>query len=263
MKHSFWKNKVILVTGASSGIGQAVVELLAKEECTVFAVARTIKAKKGKSIANVIPVVCDITKESDLKKLVKTVSQVTDRLDILVNNAGITAHGRMDQTSMDVFRRVFDINFFGTVSTTLHLLDLLKKARGTVVTVSTVSGFYGIPGRVAYASSKAALHSVFETFSIEMKSFGVGSLVLCPPYTKTSLRTSGLTAGGQPLQEEQHKGRLLLPGDVAKHMLTSIEKKRRGILPMDATGRFVKWMRTLAPGILEKVLYKKLYKDFK
>lgn len=267
MKHDFWAGKDILITGTSSGIGKALVELLADKPCRIFSVSRTISApEEGRSPSlethQVIPIKCDISNPDEIKKLKIQIGKFTDKLDILINNAGITAHGRFDETDIRVFHKIFSTNFFGSIYLTQLMLDLLKKSTGIVMTVSTVSGFYGIPGRSAYSASKAALHSAFEAFGIEMIDQGVKSVVVCPPYTKTGLRTSGLDKAGKQLNEAQHKGKILLPNDVAKYMLDVLEKGKTGNITMDFSGRFVKWMRTLAPSLLNKILYKKLYHDF-
>lgn len=259
MNPAFWKNKKILITGTSSGIGKALLEMLQPTEAVIYSVSRSGKTGRKN---NVYHFALDITKSGDLNKLQKSLEKETDKLDFLVNNAGITAHGRFENTGISVFRKVFDINFFAAIELAQKTLKLLQKARGTVVGVSTVSGFYGIPGRAAYSASKSALHAAFESFAIEEREHGVKSVIICPPYTRTGLRTSGLDAAGKKLDEEQHKGKILEPEDVASRIIDVMEKGKTGVLAMDFSGHFVKWMRTLAPGLLQKILHRKLHRDF-
>ncbi|MEM7184756.1 MAG: SDR family NAD(P)-dependent oxidoreductase, partial [Spirochaetota bacterium] len=123
-------------------------------------------------------------------------------------------------------------------------------------------GLYGIPGRSVYSSSKAALHAVFESLRIELQEDGVRSILFCPPYTRTNLRTSGLDANGKKLQEAQYSGNIKTPEEVALAMLQAVQNPNSRLVVMDRSGFFVKWLRNLAPAFLERVLYKKLYKDF-
>jgi short-subunit dehydrogenase len=155
------------------------------------------------------------------------------------------------------------VNFFGNVHLTLELIEALKKARGMVMVTSTVSGLYGIPGRSAYSSSKAALHAVYESLRVELSDYGVRSIIFCPPYTRTALRTSGLDAQGNQLNEEQASGKIKTPEEVAIEMVAAAEDPNSRLVIIDKSGFFVKWMRNLAPAFLEKVLRKKLHHDFK
>ena len=262
MNLSLWENKHILITGASSGIGEALLLSLAQVSCTIYTLDRTAKLPPGGIRAKVIPYVCDITYEDDLKKVCKDILSKTDTLDYLFNNAGITAHGRFDKMDISVFRKTFDINFFGNIHLTLLLVEALKKAGGMVMVTSTVSGLYGIPGRSAYSSSKAALHAVYESLRIELSEFGVRSIIFCPPYTRTALRTSGLDASGNKLNEEQAKGKIKTPEEVASSMISAAEDPSARLIIIDKSGFFVKWMRLFAPAFLEKILFKKLYHDF-
>lgn len=262
MNIKFWENKVVVITGTSSGIGEAILKELKDSVKTIFALDRSPKEIDFSHKAEIIPIQCDISKDEDILNVQKKVNEKTTTVDVLFNNAGITIHSRFDQTDISVFRKSFDINFFGTVNLTLKLIEHIKKAKGAILTTSTVSGLYGIPGRSVYSSSKSALHAVFESLRIELSEFGVRSIIFCPPYTKTNLRTSGMDAKGNTLNEAQHSGRILMPEDVAKEMIKSVENPNSRLVTMDRSGFFVKIMRLFAPARLEKILFKKLYKDF-
>jgi NAD(P)-dependent dehydrogenase (short-subunit alcohol dehydrogenase family) len=262
MNVKFWSNYYIVITGTSSGIGAALLEKLKSTDCTIFALDRQPGKDHSGSLAKVIPILCDLSVEADIERSASEILKHTDRIDVLFNNAGITAHGRFDQTDFTVFKKTFSINFFGTVYLTRLLIEPIKKSAGAILTTSTVSGLYGIPGRSAYSSSKAALHAVFESIRIELSELGVRSIIFCPPYTKTNLRTSGLAAGGETLNEAQHSGNLKTPEEVAEEMMKAVEKPSSRLVMIDKSGRFVNWMRVISPRFLEKVLFKKLYKDF-
>ncbi len=261
MKTKFWENKTIVITGTSSGIGEALLHEFLPLNCTVFAIDRSPK-EHPKNQAKVVSLLCDISKEEDVERVSTEILKQTSTVDFLFNNAGITTHGRFDQMEISVFKKTFDINFFGAVHLTRLLIEAVKKAKGTLFVTSTVSGLYGIPGRSAYSSSKAALHAVFESIRIELSEYGVRSIIFCPPYTRTALRTSGLDAKGQRLNEEQAKGKIKTPQEVAKEMIKACENPSSRLVTFDKSGYFVKWMRLFAPALLEKILFKKLYHDF-
>lgn len=262
MKAEHWQKKNIIITGASSGIGEALFLKLASYPCRIFTLDRTAKQPPSGLKAEIIPITCDLANGEQLKSAASKILSITDNIDYLFNNAGITAHGRFDKTDISVFRKTFEVNFFGNIHLTLLLVEALKKAKGMVMVTSTVSGLYGIPGRAAYSSSKAALHAVYESLRIELSEFGVRSIIFCPPYTKTALRTSGLDASGNQLNEEQAKGKIKTPEEVALEMIAAAEDPASKLVIIDKSGFFVKWMRVLAPSFLEKILFKKLYHDF-
>ena len=262
MNKNFWQNKTIVITGTSSGIGEAILVALKDIPCTIFALDREPKQIQTPHTAEIIPIKCDISLDSDILNVQKQISTKTDKVDVLFNNAGITTHGRFDETDISVFRKTFDINFFGTINLTSKLIEHIKRAKGAMIVTSTVSGLYGVPARAAYSSSKSALHAVFESIRIELSEFGVRSIIFCPPYTKTNLRTSGLTGSGEKLNDKQYSGKLLTPDQVANAMIAAVENPKSRLVTMDPSGFFVKVLRLFAPAFLEKKMFEKLYDDF-
>ena len=262
MKESLWSGKTIVITGSSSGIGEAILNKLLMIPCKIFALDIQPQEITQEKKAEVFFIQTDISSESSVNSASKKILSNSKQIDVLFNNAGITTHGRFDESKISVFKKTFDINFFGSVHLTLNLIESIKKAKGAIITTSTVSGLYGVPGRSAYSSSKSALHAVFESLRIELSEYGVRSIIFCPPYTKTNLRTSGLTSDGKKLNEAQYAGKILTPEEVALAMINAVENPSSRLVTMDKSGFFVKVMRLLSPSLLEKVMFKKLYKDF-
>lgn len=269
--------KQVLITGASGGIGAAAALEIARRGGRPILVARREEALKevaegiraavyGGEGAEPLWIVADVTEPEGRRKIREVVNERVGWLDILINNAGITAHGRFDQSEPSVLRRAMELNFFAAAELTAELLPLVRAARSAesgsrqIVLVSTPSGLYGVPGRFAYSASKAAGHAWMETLRIELKSEGIHSLIFCPGYTRTELRTSGLAADGGTLAEEQAGG-ALEPEVVAGMLCRGMEAGKR-IVFTGGTGRLVYWLRTLAPGLLERLMSKKLKKDF-
>lgn len=267
MKKDFWNRKVVLITGASSGIGHSVFLELSKFPCTLILVARRAQEIPIPPNAHlelqVIRLSCDLSRESEILTLKEQIQKYVNKIDILFNNAGITAHGRFDSLSMDVYHRTFAINFFGPVLLIQSLLPLLINARGNVVTTSTVSALYGVPGRAAYSASKSALHAALEALRIEMLEEGIGISLVCVPYTDTALRTSGLASDGSRLEESPAKGKRLKSEQVAEILLKIAEDKEARLVTINSSGRFLNWLRLFAPKFLEKTMYKKLKHDFR
>ena len=263
------REKVILITGASSGIGEAAAKIaasrganavcVARDEIQLKRVAREILEKTGKEVL-IIP--SDITEATSRRRIFDTIKSAHGKLDVLINNVGITAHGRFDSTDMSVMRSVMEINFFAMAELTQTMLPLLTSSGDTkmILFVSTPSGLFGIPGRFAYSASKAAGNMLMESLRFELKKFNIKTSILCPGYTKTGLRTGGLSSDGNVLNKEQAKG-AKSPEMVAEKLIQCIEKEKR-IAFTDFNGRAVYWLRTLSPPLLEYFVAKKLKNDF-
>lgn len=266
MDPTFWTDKTIVVTGGSSGIGEAVLKALSQIDCKLINLSRTPPAllKQKKSfLADLIHIRTDISSEKEIDKAVKKISKEYRGVDVLFANAGVTTHSRFDGTRIETFRKTFDINFFGPIYLIQRLLPQIKLSRGSVIATSTVSGLYGIPGRSAYSSSKSALHAALEAARIELSEDGLSFIIFCPPYTKTKLRTSGLDGDGNVLNEDHHSGKKIKSAEeVASKMIASVENPESRLVIMDSSGFFLKWLRNIAPAFLERTLFKKLYKDF-
>lgn len=290
MNSNFWKGKTVLITGASSGIGEAIFHRLDGIASTIYLLSRNPKitqAKKTKdskqditsAIKNkneqehgsenkqvkseLISIACDLSKSDQIEKALKSILKSNPSgIDVIFNNAGITAHGRFESTKMDVFRQTFETNFFGPIRLIQGLVPELVKVKGVVISTSTVSALYGVPGRAAYSSSKSAVHAAMESFRIEMSEQDVRSILVCVPYTKTKLRQSGLDADGSILQEEQASGKIKTADEVALSILEAVENPKSKLVTIDKSGFAMKLLRLISPNTLEKIMFKKLYKDF-
>jgi dehydrogenase/reductase SDR family protein 7B len=262
----FWNKKVVLITGASSGIGAALLSELSRYPLTLIAMARRAGEielpNHAHTHAHLISIAVDFMDPTSVSDAVGKIPNEISGIDVLFNNAGITAHGRFDELNMEVYKKTFATNFFGPIQLIQSLIEKIKKVQGRVVTTSTVSALYGIPGRAAYSASKSALHAAMESLRIELSEFGVGSVLVCVPYTETALRKSGLGADGNTLDEGQAKRKLKTPSEVALLLMKVATDQNARLVTMDFTGFFLKWMRNIAPASLEKILFKKLYDDF-
>ncbi|HTJ50652.1 MAG TPA: SDR family oxidoreductase [Cyclobacteriaceae bacterium] len=232
------KDKVIWITGASSGIGEALAYELAKKGARLILSARRkeeLERVKGNCPAEVQPNVrvlaLDLTSLSTLRLCVEAAIQFFGRVDILVNNGGISQRSLVKETSIDVDKRLMDVNFFGTAALTKHLLPhFIKRKEGHFVTVSSLTGKFGTPYRSGYAASKHALHGFFDAVRAEHYKDNIKVTMICPGFIHTPITLSAVTGNGTPLNkmdEAQYKGK---PADwCARKITKAIEKQKEEV----------------------------------
>jgi short-subunit dehydrogenase len=262
-----FKDKVVIVTGASSGIGEAIsrefarngsiVVLAARSEEKLLKIVNEIKTEKG--IATFIKT--DVINEDECKMLIeKTVGQF-GKIDILVNNAGISMRSSFLDVDMEVLHRVMDVNFWGTVYCTKYALPYLLHQKGSLIGVTSIAGFHGLPGRSGYSASKFAMHGFLETIRIENLKKGLHVMIIAPGFTSTEIRKHALTANGleqgeSPLNEQK----LMSPEYVAKWVLKGIRKKKRNKL-LTWEGRFTALFQRIVPEFVDWVYYREMLKE--
>jgi NAD(P)-dependent dehydrogenase (short-subunit alcohol dehydrogenase family) len=213
MKKLF-KDKVVIVTGASSGIGEAIarefarngsrVVLAARSEERLSVITDSINSTGGKAIF----IKTDVSIEADCKQLIEKTVEKFAGINILVNNAGLSMRAAFPDVEIKVLRRLMDVNFWGTVYCTKYALPYLLKSKGSLIGISSVAGFHGLPGRTGYSSSKFAMHGFLETIRIENLKKGLHVMILAPGFTSTEIRKHALTADGSE-QGECRPGLLL------------------------------------------------------
>jgi short-subunit dehydrogenase len=258
------KDKVVIITGASSGIGLATakefavlgarVVLAARSQVLLQAIESELKAAGREAFA----VTTDVTRDEDCQNLVKATIEKYGKIDILINNAGISMRALFRDVDIHVLKRLFDVNFWGAVQCTKYALPYLIKSRGSVVGVSSVAGFVGLPGRTGYSASKYALHGFLETLRIENLKNGLHVLIMCAGFTKSDIRKKALTANGNPqgfTPREEEK--MMMPEDVAKAIVRAIKRKRNYVI-LTLEGKMTALVKRIAPRFLEYAAYIKM-----
>jgi NAD(P)-dependent dehydrogenase (short-subunit alcohol dehydrogenase family) len=258
------KDKVVIVTGASSGIGLATAAEFARAGASVVLAARRKDLIEGKaeqlraSGYNAMAVVTDVTSEEECKNLIQTTINKYGKLDILINNAGISMRALFRDVEISVLRKLFDVNFWGAVSCTKYALPYLIQSKGSVIGVSSVAGIVGLPGRTGYSASKYALHGFLETLRIENLKNGLHVLILCAGFTKSDIRKKALTANGTPqgfTPREEEK--MMLPEEVARSIVGAV-KRRRNYVILTIEGKMTALVKRIAPRFLEYAAYIKM-----
>ncbi|HJX70367.1 MAG TPA: SDR family oxidoreductase, partial [Bacteroidales bacterium] len=203
----------------------------------------------------------DVTVADDCKNLIDETVKKFRRIDILINNAGISMRALFIDVDLQVLKRLMDVNFWGTVYCTKFALPYLIKAKGTLVGVSSVAGFHGLPGRSGYSASKFAMHGFMETLRIENLKNGLHVMVLSAGFTKSEIRRRALTEDGSeqgytPRVEEK----MMMPEQVAKAMIRAIKKKKR-IKILTLEGQLIALVQRIIPGIVDRGAYNKMAKE--
>lgn len=230
-------NKVVWITGASSGIGAEMARQFSKEGALLVLSARRAEALESLRSSlprpeSVLVIPLDLSKSATFGQAVQTVLHSYKRIDYLINNAGISQRSYAAETSLEVDRRIMEVNYFGTIALSKAVLPhMLEQGGGHFAVISSLVGKFGFGVRSAYAASKHALHGFFESLHIELKHKGIEVTMICPGPVQTDISVNALDGSGQAtgeMDEMQLKG---LPVERAVAvMLDAIRKKRREVL---------------------------------
>ena len=238
METKDFEQKVVIITGASSGIGKACalefskkgakIVLAARSEAPLREVRETIIQNGGEAV--IIPT--DVRVESDCELLIQKTIELYGKIDILINNAGISQRSAAKDTQFEVDKKIMEVNFLGAVALTKAVLpSMLGRQKGQIVAISSVMGKLGTPRRSAYAASKHALHGYFDSLRAELHSEGIKVTIICPGYVHTNVTINALTADGSPnkkMAEATRKG--LAPDVFAEKALRAISRQKEEVL---------------------------------
>lgn len=261
------KDKVVVITGASSGIGKALAMEYAGRGANVVMSARNKdrldQAAEDVSAlgAGVLAVVSDVSVEGDCEVLIDKSIEKFGGIDILINNAGISMRAAFNDTEIEVLKKLMDINFWGTVYCTKFALPYLLKSKGSVVGVSSIAGYKGLPGRTGYSSSKFAMHGFLETLRIENLKTGLNVLIACPGFTASNIRNTALNEKGEMQGESpRDEGKMMSAEEVAKHIANAVQK-RKDRLTLTSQGKLTVFLNKIAPKFLDKQVYNHMAKE--
>jgi short-subunit dehydrogenase len=264
---NYFLNKVVAVTGGTDGIGKALVDTLLVQGAKVATCARNHdKLYKLQSEYPSYPlhtVVADVSNENDCRHFIESTINVFGGIDIIINNAGISMRALLKDTSVDVIRKVMDINFFGSVYCTKYALDSIIERKGTIVGVSSIAGYRGLPGRSGYSASKFALQGWLEAIRTELAGDGVHVMWVCPGFTTSNIRNAALNSkGNQQGESPMDEGKMMAAEECAEHILNAIEHKKRTLV-LTFTGKRTVFMQKFFPGLADKMVRKFFFKEGK
>lgn len=261
------KNKVVIITGASSGIGKACALNAAQKGAKVVVAARneanlTIIAQEIEKLgAEVLTVKCDVSVESDCEKLIKETVDKFGKVDVLINNAGISMRAIFNDTQLDVIKKVMDINFWGAVYCTKFALPHLLKTKGSVVGVSSIAGYVGLPARTGYSASKYAMQGFLDALRTENLNTGLHVLVACPGFTASNIRNTALTNDGSAQGETpRDEEKMMSAEEVAQYIIVGIQKRKRTLV-LTTQGKLVVFLNKFFPKFIEKQVFNKMKQE--
>ncbi len=263
-----FKNKVVVITGASSGIGKACAEEFAKRGANLVLGARqfvalceiTAELEKRYGI-KALAVQTDVSKESDCEMLIKQAVVTFGQVDILINNAGISMRALFMELDLSVLKNLMDVNFWGTVYCTKYALPEIIKTKGSVVGVSSIAGYRGLPGRTGYSASKFAMNGFMEALRTELLKTGVHVMVACPGFTTSNIRVAALSKDGLSHGEtSMEEGKMMSAEEVAVTITDGIAARKRTLV-MTGQGKLTVWINKLLPALADKLVFNHFTKE--
>ena len=261
------KGKVVIITGGSSGIGKACAFAFGRAGAKVVITGRDAKKLEEVSdgLSNLgvenLTLIADVSKEENSELLAAQTIQRFGRIDILINNAGISMRALFEDLEMKVFKKVMDINFYGTVFATKYCLPHILESKGSIVGVSSINGYRGTPARTAYTASKYAMQGFLESLRTEVMNRGVHVLVACPGFTSSNIRNAALVADGSVQGESpREEDKMMSAEEVADEILKAIKKRKRDIV-LTTQGKLAVFLNKWAPALMDKIVYNHMAKE--
>jgi short-subunit dehydrogenase len=264
---AYFKDKVVVVTGGTDGIGKALVDSLLSMGAKVATCGRnhdklySLQAEYPSAFLHTM--VADVSSENDCRRFIETTIKSFGGIDILINNAGISMRAILKEASIEVIKKVMDINFYGTVYCTKYALDSIIERKGTIVGVSSIAGYRGLPGRSGYSASKFAVQGWLEAVKTELMADGVHVMWVCPGFTTSNIRNAALNKDSQSHGETpMDENKMMTAEKCTEHILKAIRKKKRTLV-LTFTGKRTVFMQKFFPKLADKFVYKFFFKDGK
>ncbi|WP_312516065.1 SDR family oxidoreductase [Massilia sp.] len=255
--------RVVVITGASDGIGAEMARQLAAREGANVAL---VLAARGAALldtvagqcralgAQTLAVAADMSVQDDCRRLIRAAMTRFGRIDVLINNAGRSAHALFEEVEdLGWYEELMRVNLWGAVWCTQAALPHLKTARGSIVAVSSLAGVVGVPGRTAYCATKFALSGFFDALRVELRDSGVSVTTAYPGVVATRIRYRGFNARGEEagasaLKEEK----AMAVEDCARLILAALDRRQREVV-MTVQGKLGRWLRLIAPGMVDRI----------
>ncbi|MBV8388996.1 MAG: SDR family oxidoreductase [Mucilaginibacter sp.] len=261
-------DKVVIITGASSGIGKALAIEFASRGANLILAARQYVAlcELTESLINkchiqAVAVQCDVSNEEDCNHLIKQAVLTFNRVDVLVNNAGISMRALFKDVDLKVLKTLMDVNFWGTVYCTKYALPHIQKTQGSIVGVSSIAGYKGLPGRTGYSASKFAMNGFLDALRIENLKTGVHILTACPGFTASNIRNTALAKdGSQQGESTLEEDKMMTAEEVAKIITDGVENRARTLI-MTRQGKLTVTLSKFFPAWLDKLVYNTFAKE--
>ena len=257
--HTYFKDKVIIITGASSGIGLATARLFAGMGAKLSLAARSIDRLESLASeltddrSRILCIKTDVSVEEDCRRLIEETVRRFGKIDILINNAGISMRAPFLDVNLEVIEKLMNVNFWGTVYCSKYALPEILKTKGSIAGVISTAGYVAIPGRTGYVTSKYAIRGFLETLRIEHLNDGINILVFAPGYTASNVRNAALLADGSPQgYSPKDEGKLMSAEKVAEKLAYGLYRRKKEMI-LTALGYWDIWLYKRFPRLMDRV----------
>lgn len=260
------QNKVVVITGASSGIGKALAREYASRGFNLVLAARRIELlteiEKELKNVEVLSVKTDVTVESECLNLIELTIKKFGKINILINNAGISMRAATIDVEMNVLRKVMDVNFWGTVYCTKFALPYLLESKGSLVGVISVGGYVGLPARSGYSASKFAMRGFLDSVRVEHRRSGLHVLVAAPGFTKSDIRKSALVAdGSQQGATPRDENKMMSAEWCAYRICLAVKRRQRKLILTFLEGKATVLVAKLWADLIDGFIYRTFAKE--
>lgn len=264
MPYSF-TDKVIAITGGTDGIGKALLETLIKQGAKIATCGRNPDKLYNLQVQHsnkfLHTVIADVSIEEDCKRFIDSTISTFGSIDILINNAGISMRALVKDTDLTTLKKVMDINFWGTVYCTKFALNDIIKSKGTIVGISSIAGYRGLPGRSGYSASKHAVNGWLEALRTELLDTGVNVMWVSPGFTTSNIRNMALNKEASPHGESpMDEGKMMSAEECAEHIVNAIAKRKRTLV-LTFTGKQTIFINKFFPRWADKLVRKHFFKN--
>jgi short-subunit dehydrogenase len=258
--------KIVIITGASSGIGEALAREYASRGFKLSLGARRIDKlealKEEFPGSEILCIKTDVSNEDDCRNLIEKTIERFGGIDVLINNAGVSMRALFENTDLEVIHRIMDINFYGTVYCTKFALPWLLKSKGSLVGVISIAGHVGLPGRSAYSASKFAIRGFLDTIRIENIHRGLHVLVAAPGFTATEVRKVALSADGSAQEESPRDESKMMSAETCAHLIIkAIDKRKRSLILTFVEGKLTVFLSKFFPALIDRLAFNHMAKE--
>lgn len=255
------KDKVVVITGGSSGIGKALAEVFGRNGSKILITGRNSQdlavavddLRKQGIIAEGFS--ADVSREEDNRRMAEQAINHFGRIDILINNAGISMRALFEDVDLEVVKKVMDTNFYGVLYATKYCLPEIVKNQGSVIGISSIAGYRGLPARTGYSASKFALNGFLEVLRTEMLKRGVHVMTACPGFTTSNIRKRSLTRDGSVQGESPRDEKNMMSAEECARHVYQATVRRKKILILTMQGKFTVFLNKWLPGLTDKLVY--------
>lgn len=255
------KDKVVIITGGTSGIGKALAEKFGKHGSKILITGRnvgeldkTVEELRNSGI-KIAGFQADVSIKDDNRRMAEEAIKLYGTIDILINNAGISMRALFSEVDLEVVKKVMDINFYGVLYATKYCLTEITKNKGSVIGISSIAGFRGLPGRTGYSASKFALNGFLEVLRTELLKTGVHVLTACPGFTASNIRKRSLTKdGSQQGESPRQEEKMMTAEECATHIYNATVKRKRTLI-LTTQGKLAVLINKLLPSFADKMVY--------